>query len=87
MRPKIPAESHSFWVVYLHRYILRHKIGFHCVFQRLMNDRVIVNNRIRFNGFQLFGIKLLDVPCFQSSQGVAFLAKIRLDYAFHHSFV
>ena len=52
-----------------------------------MNNSVIVNHRIRLNGFQLLGIKLLDVPCLQPSQGVALLAEIRLDYAFHHSFV
>ena len=53
------------WAVYLHRHILRYKVGFHGVFQRLMDHGVIVDDGIRLDRPQLFGIKLLDVPCFQ----------------------
>ena len=56
-RPEIPADSRSFGAVYLHRHILRHKVGFHGVFQRLMNDDVVVDHRTGLERPQLFRIK------------------------------
>ena len=41
------------WAVYLHRHILRYKVGFHGVFQRLMDHGVIVDDGIRLDRPQL----------------------------------
>ena len=49
--------------------ILRNHVGFHRILQGLINHRMIVDNGIRRDGFQLLRIKLLDVPSLQFFQG------------------
>lgn len=57
------------------------------VFQRLMNNSVIVNDRVWLDCFQLFGIELLNVSCLQTLKRYRFLSEIRLNHRFHHLFV
>ena len=76
-----------FRAIHFHCHILRNKVGFHCVFQRLMNNSVIVNDRVWFDCFQLFGIELLNVSCLQALKRYRFLTKIRLNHRFHHLLV
>ena len=40
-----------FRAVYFHCHILRNEVGFHCVFQRLMNNSVIVNTEFGLTVF------------------------------------
>ena len=55
--------------IHLHGNILRYHVGFHRILQGLINYRMIVDNGIRRNGFQLLRKKLLDVPSLQFFQG------------------
>ena len=49
--------------VHLGGHILHHQIGFQGIFQRLMDDSVVVKHRVRLDCFQPLSIKLLNVPC------------------------
>ena len=82
-----PLQKHRLEIiflraVYLYRHILRYQVGFHGVFQRLMDHSMIVNHEIRLDRPQLFGIKLLDMPYFQFFQRNWLWAEIRLKLSF-----
>ena len=49
--------------VHLGGHILYDQVGFQSIFQRLMDDGMVVKHRIRLDCFQPFSIKLLNMPC------------------------
>ena len=48
---------------------------------------MVVDDGIGLDGFQLFGIKLLDVPCFQVFQRDRLIPEIGLDGLLHHALI
>ena len=52
-----------------------------------MNDSVVMDDGIGLDCFQLFGIELLDVSCFQVLEGDRFIPEIGLNGLLHHALI
>ena len=66
--------------IHLVRHILHQHIGLDRIFQRRVDNRVIVDDRIRLYLSDHFGIKHLQVSGFQLPQGQISLAEVRPDW-------
>ena len=73
---KVPGKLVFLWAVYLVSGVHVNQVSFHCVFQSAMNNRMIVNYRVRFHTLQLFLIKTLDMNRFQVAQRNAETSKV-----------
>ena len=66
------------------RRVCRYKVKLYGVFQRLVNVRVIVDNRIRAHPFQLCQVEILDILCRKVHQFYLASSEIRGDCLLHH---